>query len=138
MPTSAPKPVPGSTSDAGDPQPVADGIPALAPSAALVIDAGGKIVAANGTASDVLAASGKTLIGLPLAGLCTAEGASSAPTTSSDEWKSFCAATLDRWTAFAAHVPGSPARAVYLRLERAFGGAGTYIAVLHPRGRRHG
>lgn len=100
--------------------------------AALVIDASGKVVAANQSARDLLGIPAKSLIGLSVPGLFTPGGVRSESDGAADEWKSLCAAALDRWTRVRAHPPGNPPVDVRVRLERAFGGAGTYMAVLLP------
>lgn len=100
--------------------------------AALVIDASGNIVAANRSTADVVGAGGKSLMGLPFVSLFAPKETTGEPADSADEWKSLCASALERWTVCTAQPQDAVPRKIRFRLERAFGGAGTYIAVLQP------
>lgn len=106
--------------------------------ASVVIDASGQIVAANRTASDLLGVPGKSLIGLPFTSRFAPENAEPGQARDASEWKSLCAAALDQLVAFHARREDGRTFPVRVQLERAFGGAGSYIAVIRalPDGRQ--
>lgn len=101
--------------------------------AVLVIDAAGRIVAANLSARQLWAAGERALAGRCVAELFGLKPVPSEAEPGAGEWKVFKALALDRWAMLAAHaIPAAP-RETRVRLERAFGGAGSFIATILPR-----
>jgi hypothetical protein len=97
--------------------------------AVLVLDAHGNVVAANRSSRDLWGTPDRSLVGLPLAGLVAQDPPVSAAGRDAD-WKKLRSEALDQWKPIAV-VPldGGPQPA-RLRLEKALGGAGTYIAII--------
>lgn len=93
-----------------------------------MLDSTGKVVATNESARQLWAAHDRSLVGTPVGGLLLTESA-----TSTDvPWKTVSAAALNQWASFVAKPQNGAPRAVRIRLERAVGGAGSYIAVVVP------
>lgn len=100
-------------------------------SAVLVIDAAGNVVAANTTARALWRDKAKPLVNAALPELVTCEGDRVSAGTATERWKQFRQLALDRALAVELRpVDGSTPRAMTLRLERSYGGGGTYIAAL--------
>jgi hypothetical protein len=93
-----------------------------------VIDATGVVIAANSSAREFVGFTRKSPASLSFAGLF-ASGPFAANQPGADDWKTFVAATLDRWTSFCVRMPEGE-REVRVRLERSAGGAGSYIATM--------
>ncbi len=99
--------------------------------AVLVLDASGKIVAVNGSARQLWAVAGKSLVGLPLAGFFESEAPVVATAEADEErWQELRTRTLDRWVSLATRATDGSVQDVHVRLERALGGAGSYIATI--------
>ena len=100
--------------------------------AVLVLDASGKVVAANSSARRLWTAVDKSLVGLPFAWLFRLDGDSAELEFCDSRWKAMKTSALDCWTQLAAQpLDGLPCD-VRVRLERALGGAGSYIATIQP------
>ncbi|MDO8544765.1 MAG: PAS domain-containing protein [Opitutaceae bacterium] len=99
----------------------------------LVVDASGRVVAANRSARQLWAAPDKFFVGLPFAALFAPGSNSSNSELLERQWKDLSAVVMDNWAPLAAQVVGGPPREVRVRLERAFGGAGSYIAAIQPQ-----
>jgi PAS domain-containing protein len=98
-----------------------------------VIDADGKVVAANLSACELWGSAGKSIVGVSFASLFV-PGADASEVDSTDaQWSTFRTAALERWSTCLTQPPGGLGREVRMRLERAFGGAGSYIATVRPR-----
>lgn len=95
--------------------------------AALVVDADGRVVAAN-TSAQMLWASPKTsLVNRSLVSLTGAMAATAE--SESAQWQSIKKSALDDFVTTAVRpVDGGEKRSVRMRLERAYGGGGSYIA----------
>ncbi len=115
------------------PRASADTIPDADLCAVLVLDAGGRVVAANRSARQLWAAPDKALVGFPFGGLFGLESVSAEPQSAETQWKALSTATVDRWTSSLARPLSGPPREVRVRLERALGGAGSFIATIQPR-----
>lgn len=101
--------------------------------AVLVLDASGNVVAANRSARYLWAGPDKSFVRSAFAGLFISALESDDPEFLETESKVLIAGALDRWTRLMAKpVDGQP-RAVRVRLERALGGAGSYIATIQPQ-----
>lgn len=100
--------------------------------AALVLDSTGKVVATNESARQLWAAPDRSLVGTPVSDLLLTERTASDAISAHLSWKTFSTAALNQWAAFVAQPHNGPPRAVRIRLERAVGGAGSYIAVVVP------
>lgn len=121
----------------GMPPPAAETIcrPATAEAdadAVFVIDAAGRVVAANASARRFWPAD-RALVGTPFPQLFVFEGASSANQSSAVQWPALRGDLLDRWASLAAVPLDGASRLVSARVERAVGGAGSYIAIVRPR-----
>ena len=102
--------------------------------AVLVIDASGKVVAANTTARTLWQDKAKPLVNAALPELVAyaADPASTPPPAG--RWEQFRLAALDQALPVELRpVDGSSSRPMTIRLERSYGGGGTYIAALVPR-----
>ncbi len=97
-----------------------------------VVDAGGKIVAANQSAHQFWENTRRSFVGALLPRLFAADPAQSDEENFEAEWKAFKATALDRWTTRVTEPATGASRHVRFRLERAFGGAGTFIATVRP------
>jgi hypothetical protein len=106
---------------------------AAARCAVLVLDASGKVVAANRSARHLWAAMDKSLVGFSFAELLAVAGVVGDPDTPGAQWKALSTAALNRSTPLIAQPLDGSAREVYVQLERALGGAGSYIATIQPR-----
>lgn len=94
--------------------------------AALVVDADGRVVAAN-TSAQMLWASPKT--SLVNRSLVSLTGASPATDSESAQWQLIKQSALDDFVATKVRpVDGGEERSIRMRLERAYGGGGSYIA----------
>jgi two-component system, cell cycle sensor histidine kinase and response regulator CckA len=98
----------------------------------LVLDAGGSIVAANSSAREITSVGDIALIGQPFAALFVFEIVSTDAEFLAAQWDALRESALDRWTPLSLQSPAGAPREVRVRLERAVGGAGTYIAMLQP------
>lgn len=99
-------------------------------SGTFVIDAGGKIVAANLSVYKFWGGVPRSFVGVYLRDLFVLIPDASGTEEPESQWKLFKTAMLDRWTLLSArHVDGS-CHPVRVRLERSVGGAGTYIAMV--------
>jgi len=102
-------------------------------SAVLVLDVSGRVVAANHSARQLWGATEKSLIGRPFAKLLVLDGGSDDSASFEAQWKAFLAVALDRSTHHLVQpLQGTP-REVFVRIERATGGAGSFIASLRLR-----
>ena len=97
-----------------------------------VVDAAGKVVAANASASQFWGTGGRSFVGASLANLFATGPDGAEVDESEGQWKAFKAAALDRWTPCRARQAGDSSREVRVRLERAIGGAGSFIAMVRP------
>jgi hypothetical protein len=102
--------------------------------AVLVLDASGNVVAANGSARQLWAVAGRSLVGLPLAGFFAGEAPVAADTDAAKDdegrWQALRTRMLDRWASLATRTLDGSVQNVRVRLERALGGAGSYIATI--------
>ncbi|ACB75446.1 PAS domain-containing protein [Opitutus terrae] len=98
--------------------------------AAVVLDATGKIVAVNQSARQLWSASDRSLIGRPFAQLFVLDAAPEAADAAVARWRILSAETLDRTTVLTALPLTGAKREVRVRLERAVGGAGSYLATV--------
>lgn len=98
--------------------------------AVLILDAMGKVVASNRSARELWGTGSASLVGLTFAQLFAIETVSGNALVAEAQWKSQTAASLDRWTTATVQPKHGPAREVLLRLERSFGGAGSYIGMV--------
>jgi PAS domain-containing protein len=110
-----------------------DAVDAAALCAVLVLDASGKIVAANRSARHLWAAMDKSLVGFSFAELLAFAAVGGDPDTPGAQWKALSTAALNRSTPLIAKPLDGSSREVYVQLERALGGAGSYIATIQPR-----
>lgn len=101
--------------------------------AAFVLDASGRIVAVNRSGRQLLGASDRPLVGLPFAGFFRLRASPTESESPEAQWESLRTATLDHWSALTAQPMNGPPHPAQVRIERAFGGAGTYIATVLPR-----
>lgn len=99
----------------------------------LVLDATGKVVATNESARQLWAAPDRTLVGTPVGSMLLTEPAASDALSIDLPWKTLCAVALNQWTSLVAKPQTGSLRSVRVRLERAVGGAGSYIAIVVPR-----
>ena len=101
--------------------------------ASLVVDAAGAVVATNTSARELWGATKRTLVNTPLVDLVLAAGVD-AIASSAIRWEALRRAGLDRFIPVDLRpVDGAPVRPMRLRLERAHGGGGSYIALIVPR-----
>jgi PAS domain-containing protein len=99
----------------------------------LVLDADGRVVAANSSARELWRAGPKPLVGIPLVGLLGSDAVGSEPGFAIIQWELLRKAALDRLMDVSVQpVDGRARRRMRLRLERSQGGAGTFIALLLP------
>jgi hypothetical protein len=98
--------------------------------AVLVLDAGGKIVAANESASQLWGRGTKMLVGSDFAALFSFVVAFCGSDEFEGDWKDLRNAALDRWAMLMARPTGDAPCEVRVRLEHSVGGAGTYIATI--------
>lgn len=101
--------------------------------AVLVLDASGKVVAVNDSARALWGAGKLELVGIAFARLRTDTPSVAKQEDSEAAWKAFLADAGGRWTSMSIRSRDGSARDVRVRLERALGGAGTYIATVQPR-----
>lgn len=104
----------------------------LAWCAVLVLDSTGKVVASNESARLLWATPDRSLVGAPVGGLLLAEGATVDASSPSLPWKTVSTTALNRWALFVAKPRSGMLRPVRVRVERAVGGAGSFIAVAMP------
>ena len=97
--------------------------------AAFVIDASGKIVAHNRTAGDLWGAGRRPLVTVPFAALFEAAPADAAAEAA---WAAFKAEAGDRPAPRGFRLPDGTRVGMGVRIERAFGGGGSYIATVRP------
>jgi hypothetical protein len=99
------------------------------PGGVLVLDATGRVVASNLSARKMWAAETRLLVGLSLARLFGEPG----ETSNGDEvfFKAFRASALDRWAGVTIRPLTGDSFAMRARLERAAGGAGSYIVTFY-------
>lgn len=102
-----------------------------------VIDACGSVVAANESARELWIAGKQSLVGLPIATLFAREGSSDDAEVLAAHWKELKTSAGERWTRRLAQPLEGPACEVRLRIERAFGGGGSYIGTIQPLLRGH-
>lgn len=100
--------------------------------AVFVIDAGGHVVACNASARQLWAAGKRPIVTLPLVVLLGEAQDPIEPDVLLEQWKALKIEALDRWTRRMAMPFSGPAVEVNVRLERATGGAGSYIALIRP------
>lgn len=100
--------------------------------AVLVLDVSGHVVAANRSARELWGVTDKAIVQLQLASLFAPDAASVADEADA-QWHALRATALDTWARLTAYPQNGSAREVRVRVERAFGGAGTYIATIQPR-----
>lgn len=101
------------------------------PIAALVIDADGLVVAANESASAMWGAAHRTLVKVPLSDLLGFDPPAEAD-PADVAWQKLKAAALNQWAIARIHPRRAAEASVRVRLERARGGAGTYLATVLP------
>jgi PAS domain-containing protein len=97
-----------------------------------VVDAVGNIVASNASARELWSADRRVLVGLPVALLFRGNEISTDPEFLTDEWARLKAEALDQWSMRPARRIGGPPFDARVRIERASGGAGSYIATVLP------
>lgn len=104
----------------------------------LVLDATGKVVAGNQAARHLWAVADKGLVGSPFSALLSSATGATDVDSETAQWAALRAATLDRSASLSVQPRSGPSRAARVRLERAVGGAGSYIATIQPEadGRR--
>jgi PAS domain-containing protein len=98
-----------------------------------VVDADGKVVASNASARALWSTATRPLISLPLAALFSSTSVSPEPGEGevAEQWRQLKSDAMDRWTLRQARrLDDAPTGEVRLRLERASGGAGSYIATV--------
>lgn len=100
--------------------------------AALVLDAGGKVVAANESARQLWSAPDRSLIGRPFLRLLALEPLPADEAACAAEWPRVRADLLDRCTHQMTQPLHGAGRPVRVRIERATGGAGSYLATVAP------
>lgn len=98
--------------------------------AVLVLDALGHVVATNRSARQLWRVEKGSLVGVPVAELLVSR--ESAPELPEARWKALLGQTLERTGLFLARPLDAAPREVGVRVERSFGGAGSYIATIHP------
>jgi hypothetical protein len=101
--------------------------------AVLVLDASGNVVAANRSARHLWAGADRAFVRSAFAELFVSKLDSNDPEFLETESKVLIAGALDRWTPLVAKPLDGQPRAVRVRLERALGGAGSYIATIQPQ-----
>lgn len=99
---------------------------------AFVVDASGNVIASNASARQLWSEDHRSLLGRPLAELFSAGKIDAEPEAALVQWQQLKTETLDRWTTRPARRLDGGCLDVRLRLERASGGAGSYIATVLP------
>ncbi|HEY1107977.1 MAG TPA: PAS domain-containing protein, partial [Opitutaceae bacterium] len=100
--------------------------------AVLILDAQGRIAAANTSARTLWQAAENELVGEHLASLFVFEIVSSDPDFLEAQWEVLVASALDRETPLSAQPREGAPYPVRLRLESSLGGASGYIATIRP------
>ena len=102
--------------------------------AVLLLDAAGRIVAANASAHRLWGVAEPTLAGRALASLFVFEVTSTDPEFLEAQWDVLLASALDRSATLAIQPTGAAAsREVRVRLEKSLGAPAGYIATVQPR-----
>jgi PAS domain-containing protein len=97
-----------------------------------VVDADGRVVASNASARQLWSTDARPLVALPLAALFSADLGAPEPEEVAQQWRQLKSDAMDRWTLRSAQRLNGPVCEVRLRVERASGGAGSYIATVLP------
>jgi hypothetical protein len=97
--------------------------------AAFVIDAAGNVVAYNRTAAELWSTPRRPLVGVPFVSLVASTFAEVPAETA---WHGFKANACERTVRCSLGVADGAAIEASVRLERAFGGGGSYIATVRP------
>lgn len=100
--------------------------------AAFVIDADGNVLASNATARELWRAEKRSLVATPFVQLFVSEAAPNATGETVVAWTALKAEAGQRWKSCLARLHDGAEIAVRVRVERAFGGGGSYIAVVQP------
>ncbi|HLP24918.1 MAG TPA: hypothetical protein VK477_04525 [Acidobacteriota bacterium] len=100
--------------------------------AAFVLDADGIVVASNTSARVFWSDVARPLVTMPFTTLFAADVASQDPEGLAQQWLQLKRDGLDRWTLRVARRLDGSTLEVRLRLERASGGGGSYIATVQP------
>lgn len=95
----------------------------------LVIDASGKVVASN-PGAQALCSDGKSLVGQPLAAFFGGAERSGDADFLEEQWRTLRRDALDNWALRRLACPSAANREVHVRVERALGGAGSYLATI--------
>lgn len=100
--------------------------------AVFVIDATGNVVATNATAREVWCARSRPLVALAFAQLFETEATPVESDVHTMQWQALKSEAYECWTRRVARPLDGPARHVRVRIERAFGGGGSYIGTVQP------
>lgn len=100
--------------------------------AAFVIDADGNVLASNSTARELWRAEKQSLVATPFVQLFVPDPASPASGETVGTWAALKTEAGQRWKSCLARLHDGAEIAVRVRIERAFGGGGSYIAVAQP------
>lgn len=104
--------------------------------AAFVIDADGNVLASNSTARELWRAEKRSLVATPFVQLFVSDPASAAAVETIGTWATLKTEAGQRWKSCLARLHDGAEMTVRVRIERAFGGGGSYIAVAQPVERR--
>lgn len=100
--------------------------------AAFVIDADGNVLASNATARELWRAEKRSLVATPFSHLFAPGAVAQAAGELADSWTVLKADAGKRWKPYLARAHDGVEIATRVRIERAFGGGGSYIAVVQP------
>lgn len=95
-----------------------------------VIGADGKVVASNASARQLWSAENRPLVGISFAALFDPAEPAVESQDASAEWQAFKRDAWEQWMPRGARRHDGPTCEVRVRLERAYGGAGSYIATV--------